>query len=151
MFGCVVFSTFYVVKTCDIAWLWPQDLWERFIELTNGQPVQPVALDVAMGRQLVLPRAGEPSHRHQALPCSSRLCVPPLNSARRLPCAEQPPAPAATLPPQAAARCTARSRSCAAGLWPPPTTLLSPRPGTRCAWAACRYLPAPRAARPTGS
>ncbi len=36
-----------------------QDLYERFMELANGQPVRREWVDVAMGRQLELPRAGK--------------------------------------------------------------------------------------------
>ena len=36
----------------------PQDLYERFMELVNGQPVRPAWVDVAMGRQLEMPRTG---------------------------------------------------------------------------------------------
>ncbi|PRW45043.1 vacuolar -sorting-associated 33-like protein [Chlorella sorokiniana] len=35
-----------------------EDLYERFMELTNNQPVRKQYVDVAMGRQLELPRAG---------------------------------------------------------------------------------------------
>ena len=35
-----------------------QLLWERFIELANHQPVKSAHVDVAMGRQLALPRTG---------------------------------------------------------------------------------------------
>lgn len=35
-----------------------EDLYERFVELTNGQPIAPVSIEVAMGRHLLLPRVG---------------------------------------------------------------------------------------------
>ncbi|EFN56104.1 hypothetical protein CHLNCDRAFT_22338, partial [Chlorella variabilis] len=35
-----------------------EDLYERFMELVNGQPVRPAWVDVAMGRQLEMPRTG---------------------------------------------------------------------------------------------
>lgn len=37
-----------------------QELYERFLELANGQPVQRAHAEVAMGRHLEIPRAGEP-------------------------------------------------------------------------------------------
>ncbi len=36
-----------------------QDLYERFRELANGQPVRREWVDVAIGRHLELPRAGK--------------------------------------------------------------------------------------------
>ena len=35
-----------------------QDLYERFMQLTNGKPVGPAYAEVAMGRQLEMPRTG---------------------------------------------------------------------------------------------
>ncbi|PSC67543.1 lactation elevated 1 isoform X1 [Micractinium conductrix] len=35
-----------------------EDLYERFMELTNGKPVGPAYVEVAMGRQLEMPRTG---------------------------------------------------------------------------------------------
>jgi uncharacterized protein (DUF1810 family) len=35
-----------------------QELYERFLELANGQPVQRAHVEVAMGRHLEIPRAG---------------------------------------------------------------------------------------------
>ncbi|KAL4448617.1 hypothetical protein ABPG75_005836 [Micractinium tetrahymenae] len=54
-----------------------EDLYERFMELTNGQPVRKEWVDVAMGRQLELPRAGG----CVALFTFDELCNRPLGAA----------------------------------------------------------------------
>lgn len=36
-----------------------EDLYERFMELANSNPVRPVEVEVAMGRHLLMPRVGE--------------------------------------------------------------------------------------------
>ncbi|KAL4424629.1 hypothetical protein ABPG77_002247 [Micractinium sp. CCAP 211/92] len=54
-----------------------EDLYERFMELANGQPVRREWVDVAMGRQLELPRAGG----CVALFTFDELCNRPLGAA----------------------------------------------------------------------
>lgn len=76
-----------------------QDLYERFLELTNHRAVVPQHVEVAMGRQLELPRTGELALSCLCLPGLGRRSHPALAWDRTAPAAAPAPRPCTALGP----------------------------------------------------